>query len=203
MDKRISRKFFNDRAEHWDETVRNNDPEKLRKMVNRLDIKKDSRVLDVGTGTGVFIPYITEKLNGNGKIVSMDYAINMLYKANSKFPQNGYLRYVCAEVETMRLDGYAFDVETCYSTFPHFHNKPQALKNLRQLLKTDGILYICHTASKDTINEIHRNIPDFKDHIIPDDKAMLQLLTDAGFTDISIDNECDSYLVIAKNCIKE
>ncbi len=83
MDKRISRKFFNDQAEHWDDTARNNDPEKLRKMADRLGIDEDSCVLDVGTGTGVFIPYIAEKLNGGGKIISMDYAINMLLRADT------------------------------------------------------------------------------------------------------------------------
>jgi ubiquinone/menaquinone biosynthesis C-methylase UbiE len=199
MDKRISRKFFNDRAEHWDETVRNNDPAKLRKMINRLVIEKDSCVLDVGTGTGIFIPYIAEKLDGGGSITSMDYAINMLFQANSKFPQNGRLRYICAEIETMHLNAHSFDVATCYSTFPHFHDKPRALENLRLLLKTNGILYICHTASKNTINEIHRNIPDFKDHIIPDNSAMMHLLSDAGFKDISIEDNSDSYLVAARN----
>ncbi len=93
----------------------------------------------------------------------------------------------------------SFDAATCYSTFPHFHDKPKALKNLKQLLKTDGILYICHTASKETINEIHRNIPDFQDHTIPDNTAMRQLLVNAGFTDISIKDERDSYLVTARN----
>jgi ubiquinone/menaquinone biosynthesis C-methylase UbiE len=199
MDKKISRKFFNDKAEHWDDTARNNDPEKLRKMVERLNIQEDSYILDVGTGTGVFIPYISEKLNGGGKIVSMDYAINMLFKANSKFQQNGHLRYICAEIETMHLVDRPFDVATCYSTFPHFHNKPQALKNLQSLLKSNGILYICHTASKETINEIHRSIPDFQDHIIPENDVMWQLLVDAGFTNIEINDDTDYYLVKAVN----
>jgi ubiquinone/menaquinone biosynthesis C-methylase UbiE len=199
MDKRISRKFFNDRAEHWDETARNNDPEKLHKMADRLELKKDSQILDVGTGTGVFIPYIVEKLNGGGKIICMDYAINMLFKANSKQPQNERLRYICAEMESMHLQPGAFDVATCYSAFPHFHDKPRALENLRLLLKPDGTLYICHTASKETINAIHRSIPDFKDHTIPDDAVMRQLLTDAGFNEVAIKDEADSYLVIARN----
>lgn len=199
MDKRISRKFFNDRAEHWDETVRNNDPQKLRSMADRLNINKDDRVLDVGTGTGVFIPHIAEKLNGSGKIISMDYAINMLYKANTKFPQNGSLRYVCAEIETLHMNSEAFDVATCYSTFPHFHDKPKALSNLRHLLRSNGILYICHTAGRETINDIHRNIPDFQDHLIPDNASMVQLLKDAGFTDISIEDDSESYLVEARN----
>ena len=199
MDKIISRKFFNDRAEQWDHTVRNNDPTKLRKMANMLDIKEDNWVLDVGTGTGVFVPYIAEKLNGKGKILCMDYAINMLIKANSKNQSKKTLSYICSEIENFSITDNRFDVATCYSTFPHFHNKSKALKNLKRLLKTGGVLYICHTASKETINDIHRNIPDFSDHLIPENEIMEQLLSDAGFSDINIDAKTDYYLTVAFN----
>jgi len=199
MDKTISRKFFNDRAEHWDDTVRNNDAQKLRSMADRLDIQESDFVLDVGTGTGVFIPYISEKLNGSGRIISMDFAINMLLKAQSKFSHNANLNYICAEIEALHLGSAHFDAAVCYSTFPHFHNKPRALRNLTHLLKEDGTLFICHTASKETINDIHKNIPDFQDHLIPDNDEMTQLLEQAGFVQVKIEDNDDSYLVIAKN----
>ena len=199
MDKTISRKFFNDRAEHWDDTVRNNDAQKLRSMADRLDIQESDFVLDVGTGTGVFIPYISEKLNGSGRIISMDFAINMLLKAQSKFSHNANLNYICAEIETLHMGSAHFDAAVCYSTFPHFHNKPRALRNLTHLLKEDGTLFICHTASKETINDIHKNIPDFQDHLIPDNDEMTQLLEQAGFVQVKIEDNDDSYLVIAKN----
>ncbi|REG07224.1 class I SAM-dependent methyltransferase [Pelolinea submarina] len=199
MDKTISRKFFNDRAEHWDDTVRNNDAQKLRRMADRLDIQEPNFVLDVGTGTGVFIPYISEKLNGSGRIISMDFAINMLIKAQSKFSDRESLEYVCAEIEALHLGSAQFDTAVCYSTFPHFHDKPRALRNLTHLLKKNGTLFICHTASKETINDIHRSIPDFQDHLIPDNDEMAQLLEKAGFVQVKIEDNEDYYLVTAKN----
>jgi ubiquinone/menaquinone biosynthesis C-methylase UbiE len=198
MDKKISRMFFNDRAEHWDDTVRNNDPTKLRKMANRLDIDADSLVLDIGTGTGVFIPYIDEKLTEGGKIIGMDYAINMLTKAASKNHSRNLIGLVCAEIETLRMEMRYFDVAVCYSTFPHFHDKPKALENIKNLLNPGGTLYICHTASKETINQIHKNIPDFQDHLIPEEDEMIQLLADAGFGKAAIEEDKDSYLAIAR-----
>ena len=198
MDKKISRKFFNDRAEHWDETVRNNDPVRLQNMADRLEIKADSLVLDVGTGTGVFIPYINKKLTNGGKIIGMDYAINMLSKAASKNHSAHLVGLICAEIETMRLVSEKFDTAVCYSTFPHFHNKPKALENLKNLLNSDGVLYICHTASKETINNIHKNIPDFYDHLIPEEDEMVRLLSDAGFVEITVENDEDYYLATAR-----
>jgi demethylmenaquinone methyltransferase/2-methoxy-6-polyprenyl-1,4-benzoquinol methylase len=199
MDKKISRQFFNDRAEHWDDTVRNNDSKKLRSMADRLDIKEANFVLDVGTGTGVFIPYISEKLNSSGRIISMDFAINMLLKAQSKFGSSDKLDYVCSEIEALHLGGEKFDAAVCYSTFPHFHDKPRALRNLFHLLKKDGTLFICHTASKETINDIHKNIPDFQDHLIPANDEMTHLLEEAGFSQVRIEDDEDYYLVIARN----
>lgn len=199
MDKSISRKFFNDRAEHWDETVRNNDPVRLQEMADRLSIEEGSWVLDVGTGTGVFIPYVSQMLNGRGRIICVDYAINMLLKAESKNHHGKRLDYICSEIESLKIKSNIFDVATCYSTFPHFHDKPKALTNLARLLKSNGILYICHTASKETINEIHRNIPDFQDHLLPQKEEMAQLLSNAGFSDILIDDNPDYYLVKAIN----
>ena len=199
MDKKVSRKFFNERAEHWDETVRNNDPVRLQDMADRLNIGADSWVLDVGTGTGVFVPYISGKLNGSGKITCMDYAINMLFKAVDKNPRHDRLNYICSEIETLRFPQHIFDVAMCYSTFPHFHDKPKALRNLSNLLKIGGTIYICHTASKEAINEIHRNIPGFQDHLLPENGDIHQLLTEAGFSGVSVEDKEEYYLVTAIN----
>ncbi len=199
MDKTISRQFFNDRAEHWDDTVRNNDAEQLRSLADRIDLKDAYTILDVGTGTGVFIPYIKEFINRSGKILSMDFAVNMLLKAQFKFQPDDKLGYVCAEIESLNLDGSRFDAAICYSTFPHFHDKPRALRNLARLIKSDGTLIICHSASKETINDIHRNIPHFQDHLIPANDEMQRLLAEAGFTQIEIDDGEDYYLASARN----
>jgi demethylmenaquinone methyltransferase/2-methoxy-6-polyprenyl-1,4-benzoquinol methylase len=90
-------------------------------------------------------------------------------------------------------------VAVCYSTFPHFHDKPRALRNLSNLLKVGGTIYICHTASKEAINQIHHNITGFQDHLLPENKETRQLLADAGFTDISIEDKEEYYLVSATN----
>jgi len=196
MDKRLSRDYFNSEAEHWDENVRNNDPIKLRAMANQLEIKPDDWILDVGTGTGVFIPYLAEKLNGAGKIFCADFAINMLLKALLKNSKD--IDYICTDIENPGIEERCFDVIVCYSTFPHFHDKPAALRYLSLFLKPGGSIYICHTTSRNTINGIHKNIPELQDHLIPGNIEMAQLLSVNGFSDISIQEDNSSYLAAAK-----
>ena len=197
MDKRISRQFFNNAASRWDETVHNNDPVKLRAMVERLAFPPDARVLDVGTGTGVFVPYIRSKLNGSGRVLCVDFAFCMLEIAQEKNGDEG-IEHVCAEIEMVGFAGGVFDTAVCYSTFPHFHDKQLALVKIYNLLKAGGKAFICHTASRNEINAIHRKIPSLRDHLIPEEIAMREMLAAAGFDEVVITDKEGYYLTEVK-----
>jgi ubiquinone/menaquinone biosynthesis C-methylase UbiE len=197
MDKRISRQYFNDYAEIWDEKTHNNDPIKLMALAKRLDLPCGGWILDVGTGTGVFLPYIRDSLKGNCHLISMDFAINMVSIAKRKHVGND-IQFICSEIETLHIGHEVFDTVICYSTFPHFHNKPLALENIYKHLKSGGRLYICHTSSRAYINQIHSKIPDLKDHLIPNDGEMKDLLFSSGFSEYEIASMEDSYLAAAR-----
>jgi len=197
MDKQISRQFFNSKASRWDETVRNNDPVKLRLMAERLSFPLSARVLDVGTGTGVFVPYIQSRLNGSARIECMDFALRMLEVAQKKNGSTS-VEHVCTEVETVGFASGVFDTAVCYSTFPHFHDKRLALENIFDLLKAGGKMYVCHTASRETINKIHHNIPNLRDHLIPEEGEMRKMLAAVGFTEVVITDNAEYYLAEAK-----
>ncbi len=197
MDKQISRQFFNERADDWDETPRSNAPQQLEAMIARLDLREGSRVLDVGTGTGVFIPYIKQKIGSKGYVACVDFALNMLLIAVQK-DRNRCMLPVCAEIETAGFKLSVFDAVICYSTFPHFHDKPVALSNIHALLKESGKVFICHTASREHINSIHLNIPDFHDHLIPKYDEMFSLLQGADFRKILIEEGADAYLAVGQ-----
>ena len=193
MDKSVSIEYFKKKASEWDVFPRSNQPEKLQAMADRLDISEEARVLDIGTGTGIFLPFIFQNMNGSGQIVCVDFAIEMLLQAKRKnFSKE--VRFTCAEIENVRFQNYLFDTAVCYSTFPHFHDKPKALVNIHRLLMPGGLLYICHTASREAINQIHQNLPNLQDHLIPEYDEMKNLLIKAGFTNIQIEEEGDSYL---------
>ena len=186
------RAYFNQRAVSWDETVAEKDTTKLEQMARRLNIEPGSTVLDVGTGTGVFLPFLLRKIGRNGRIVALDIAEEMLKKAKAK-GFNGNIDYLCADVTDIPLDDEIFDTIVCYSSFPHFRDKPGALAEMNRVIKTGGRLFICHTSSRARINEIHRNIPAAQNDIIPDESEMQIMMRVAGFTDIRIDNGSNRY----------
>jgi len=190
------RTYFNQRAASWDETSSERDTTKLERMAKRLDIKPGSIVLDVGTGTGVFIPLLLREVGKGGRIIVVDFAEKMLGRARAK-GFNGNIDYLCADVTNIPLGDEIFDIIVCYSSFPHFQDKSRALTEMSRVIKEGGRLLICHTSSRAKINEIHRQIPAVENDIIPDEGEMQSLLSLTGFVDIKIDDS-ESYLASAR-----
>ena len=191
------RAYFNQRAAIWDKTIAEGDTTKLKRMARRLNISPGSTVLDIGTGTGVFLPFLLGEIGKKGRLVALDFAGEMLRKAQAK-GFNGNIAYLCADVTNIPLGEEIFDIVVCYSSFPHFQDKPRALVEIKRVTKSSGELLICHTSSRARINQIHRQIPAVANDIIPDEDEMQIMLSKAGFTDIKIDDNSESYLCRAR-----
>lgn len=196
----MTREYFNEKATIWDETIAEKDTAKLERMAARLGIKAGSIVLDVGTGTGVFLPYLLNGVGKSGRIIALDIAEEMLQTARTK-SFDGNVAYLQADVISIPVRDGLFDVVVCYSSFPHFQNKPAVLGEIHRVTRPGGRLFICHTSSRAQINEIHAQIPTVKNDIIPDSDDMHRLLSAAGFTGVEIDDSRDSYLAGASKTV--
>ena len=187
------RGYFNQRADIWDETIAEKDATKLERMVKRLNITPGSTVLDVGTGTGVFLPFLLGEVGEGGRIIALDVAEEMLKRARNKgFGGDSY--YLHADIHNIPLRDEIVDAIVCHSSFPHFQAKPRALAEMNRVMKSGGRLLVCHTSSRAQINEIHSRIPEVKNDILPDAVEMQSLLAAAGFSEIEMDDNSDSYL---------
>jgi ubiquinone/menaquinone biosynthesis C-methylase UbiE len=193
----VSKEFFNSRAATWDEKVAEKDVSQLKAMLARLNIKAGATVLDIGTGTGVFVPYLLKKIGRKGNLVCLDFAEEMLKVARGK-GFKGNINYLCADIENSQLADKSFDAVVCYSVFPHFRDKPRSLREINRLLKEGGQLFICHTSSRQTINEIHQSLPEVCDHLFPENEDTRRMLSEAGFEDINISDDKNAYLIRAR-----
>ena len=190
------RTYFNSKAVIWDETIAEKDTAKLQRMADRLNIVQGSCVLDVGTGTGVFVPLLLSKIDKGGLLVAMDVAEEMLKMSRAKCFR-GNIEYLHADISCIPAGKEVFDAIVCYSSFPHFQDKQGAFAEIFRVLKEGGSLFICHTSSKAAINDIHRSIPGLENDVILEEDQMRKMLLAAGYIVITIDDLADSYMVRA------
>ncbi len=147
------RRFFNERAHTWDEKVVH-DGKKVQTIINHIGIKRGDSVLDVGCGTGVLTPDLFQKVKEEGSILAMDLSENMIAIAKEKYSYpNVYFQRgnVLAD-----LKDKAFQHIICYSMFPHFEDKREAIHRLKKHLLPKGTLTIAHSNSREYINGMHK-----------------------------------------------
>ncbi|RDY22490.1 class I SAM-dependent methyltransferase [Romboutsia maritimum] len=147
--------FFNSVAHNWDNMIEINEC-KINYLLDKLDIHENDSILDIGTGTGVLIPFLN-KLNPNGNIKAVDISDNMLSVARKKFENLHNVSFDLVNVESEDINS-KFDKIILYSMFPHLENKTNTIKKLvENNLTSNGKLMIAHSNSREFLNNVHKN----------------------------------------------
>ncbi len=187
--------FFDGHAPNWDEMISPDCTERLGEMMAELDIAEGATVLDVGAGTGVLTDILAPRVGNAGCIAAFDLSAEMLRKAKSKRPAAWCLQ---ADALALPFAAQSFDWVICYSVFPHFSDQLEALRALAGVLRPKGRLVVCHSRSRQAINEHHESVGDVVGgHCIPEDEEMKALIGEAGFQLQRFDSRADRYIVIA------
>lgn len=188
------REFFNSHAGRWDDICRH-DADKITHILDYIGLAEGDTVLDVGTGTGILVPYLVERVGPSGTIVAVDIAEGMLAVAKSRHKQRN-LSFIHSDILDAPLAKERYDHVICFSVFPHFSDKGNAVNILGSYLKAGGRLTICHSRNREAVNSFHRNShPAVAEDYLPDLDAVKELLISAGLESyISVDSN-SIYLV--------
>jgi ubiquinone/menaquinone biosynthesis C-methylase UbiE len=193
--------FFDNLAEKWDDMSPAPPDDTMESFLDRLNISAGNVVLDVGTGTGLLVPYLMKY--GPAKVIAMDLSEKMLGRLADKY-QNIYhsrLEILHNDVHCLNIPEQSVDVVICNSVFPHFDDKPQALAELYRVLKASGRLSIHHFAGREKINSVHASLSHeiIRTDILDDMQSLALLLQEIGFSiRETIDNEDEFFLLAAK-----
>jgi len=186
--------FFDEKAGVWDEITVHN-LEEVQYITELIGIHSDDRILDVGTGTGIMIPFY-EKYLVNGSVVALDYSEKMIEVARSKYPEKEHpkISYLASDVYDLKYDA-EFDLAVCYSCFPHFVDQPLALKILSKALKKGGHLIIAHSDSAKTINGVHMNGGvEIGNDFLPSMDVLKQMMKKSGL-EVTFERNDEQYFI--------
>ena len=116
-----------------------------RDIVSLLNLQKDSRVLDLGCGTGVLTRMIADHLDAacGGIVIGIDAAAGMIRVAEKK-RANEACRFEVAAAEDLPYDNGDFDAVVSSLFFHHvdLDLKAKALAEAQRVLRSPGKLVI-------------------------------------------------------------
>ncbi|NCD08968.1 MAG: class I SAM-dependent methyltransferase, partial [Negativicutes bacterium] len=142
--------YFNQLAASWD-NMREINAAKLTMLIKMIGIRQEDAVLDLGSGTGVLLPYLSPLAK---TVTAVDFASEMLAKAREKFTGLNNVSYVVADILSYKPQ-QRFDKITCMNFYPHIRDKGQFIERVQALLKPEGEITILHDISRQKVNAIH------------------------------------------------
>jgi ubiquinone/menaquinone biosynthesis C-methylase UbiE len=192
MDKKA---FFNEMASTWDQKFYTLQLQEHleKKLVPRFHLRRGSRVLDVGGGTGGIIPILLEALGPEGEVHSIDFAEKMVEIARMKFAREPRVSVQVASVEDLPFEDLFFDHVVCFGVFPHIEDRPRALQEINRALKPSGTLVIAHALSSREIRAHHKGASPVSQDFLPEEGDMRKLLSENGFEVESLIDEPKCY----------
>jgi ubiquinone/menaquinone biosynthesis C-methylase UbiE len=195
--------YFDQLAPTWDKELTPERLQRLGNIVKELGIRPGYCVLDIGSGTGVLLPFLVAQLNGEGRIIALDFSAEMLVQAQAKeFPP--IVGFAQADVLAIPVADNSVDVAICNSAFPHFGDKVGALKEIARVLNNNGRLVICHTMSREMLNHFHQSVGGIvANDLLPDESRLRALIKQAGLKTTHFEDRSERYLVIAEKSIRQ
>ncbi len=190
--------FFNGAAATWDQRFQSKDLANfLSWLVPTFNLKTGQKILDVGTGTGILIPFLLKEVGPTGHVTAVDYAEKMVEVCKSKYAHLPNVNFEVQQVEKLDFPSASFDAVTCFGLFPHLENKEDALRQLNRVLKPGGKLIIAHALSSAEIKMHHRNAPVVAHDMLPNEWEMRRLLRQAGFAGVHLSDSPGRYVCVS------
>lgn len=183
--------FFDQLAPTWDKT-RERQPQLLQFLTDKLNLRPTDRVLDLGSGTGVMLPYLAPAVR---HVTAVDFAAAMLRIAAAKHAHLANITYLHGDILELDLPAGSFEQITCLNFYPHVKNSAVFLNKVCRLLTPGGQLTIMHDIPRSAVNAIHGACQQVQDDNLPPAAIVTQRLTAAGLRRCCAE-DTDSYYFV-------
>lgn len=189
---KLQQRYFNENVDLFEPPLPEGVPDRLEATVKAGRLQRGEKVLDVGTGTGILIPYILKR--GPSQVHACDLAENMLRRVKEKFPQ--VITHHC-NVRDLPLPDDSLDAAFINACFSNIMDKSKSLDNLHRVLRRKGRLVVSHPMGRDFIIELKKYAPFHLD-LLPDEAEARELSDRHGFEIVSFKDEPLFYIFVAE-----
>ncbi len=192
------REFFDSMASVWD-SFSGEEDSLLRRVTENSDIAPGQRILDVGTGTGILLPFIYEKAGPESEIFALDYSAEMIRCLHGKnLPEN--VTALLMDIHGTCFKNDFFNRIIANSCYPHFDDRSKALGEIYRILAKEGLFIISHPAGRERVNEVHKGAHRLLEADIVPEPALLEAeVSLAGFNlEKAIDEPCFFMMAFSK-----
>lgn len=190
--------FFDSIAPTWDENEIRSTPERIRSILSKINIRKGMDILDLGTGTGVLVPYLSEMTGENGHITAIDLSEGMLNLARKKYGSLRNVEFLNLDFEEEQIPG-KYDIALLYCVYPHLHAPAETLEWLFKMnMKKDGRIVIAFPSDEKFINDIHHERKAEHDHL-PPANTLAEMINHWGLKADVMAATSDEYIITIRN----
>ncbi len=147
--------------------------------VDKLNIKPDDHVLEIGCGPGIGLGKVIRYI-GSGKVVGIDHSIEMIEQAGKRCSiavSEGKLELWNDRFETCEFGEQFFDKVYCVNVIQFFKDQKSIIEKIYRILTPFGIAAITYMP--------RTNRPSRK-QALEMAETVSKLMNDAGFSDVKI-----------------
>jgi demethylmenaquinone methyltransferase/2-methoxy-6-polyprenyl-1,4-benzoquinol methylase len=180
------REYFGSHAEEWDKNFTAEELEILSHLINSIEIKSGSRIVDLGCGTGILFDFLRRRVSESGIVIGIDFSTRMSKRAHRNFPFENCLP-LNADAHNLPLKSDIFDLAISFAAFAHFTEHGKVIDEVARILKKNGRFHIIHLLGSQELARHHHYAggPVALDHL-PSRENMTKLFEDSRFGDIQI-----------------
>ncbi|HEX6945910.1 MAG TPA: methyltransferase domain-containing protein [Acidimicrobiia bacterium] len=162
-------------------------------ILDRAGVRSGSRVLDVGTGTGVAAAVAAER---GAFVVGIDFSEAMITKARQLLPK---LDFRVANAEALPFDDGSFDAVISNGVLHHLGQPGRALSEAHRVLDSSGSVVCSIWAEPQSLEAFGLFFAAVEEHAggaelphgplfgVTDGETLTKLFVDAGFGDVAIE----------------
>jgi SAM-dependent methyltransferase len=181
--------------------ARNNEPA-VNWTVSLLDIQPEDRVLEIGFGPGVGIEYAARKA-AHGFVSGVDASETMVKvarKRNAAAIANGTVNLQQGEVSSLPYEDESFNKVMTIHCIYFWTDLITCLKEIRRVMKPDGILAITILPKDTWLKQQQPPVPPPDLFTLYNSGDIVQLVSDAGFRQVHIEN-CPASIKFPGACV--